>query len=94
MSIKDNIMTLGIPKRHKCPHCGKTESLNISERKNLADCMINNCEGLWALLNCGHCGYVNTIYPIRINGEECTPEECEKLMKEIAKYDKAGEQNG
>ena len=30
MSIKDNIMTLGIPKRHKCPHCGKTESLNAS----------------------------------------------------------------
>ena len=44
MSIKDNIKTLGIPKRHKCPHCGKTESLKISERKNLADCMINNCK--------------------------------------------------
>ena len=53
--------------------------------------MINNCKGLWALLHCGHCGYVDTIYPIRINGEECTPEECEKLMKEITKYDKAGE---
>lgn len=91
MSIKDNIMTLGIPKRHKCPHCGKTESLNISERQNIADCMISNCKGLWALLHCGHCGYVDTIYPIRINGKECTPEECEKLMKEITKYDKAGD---
>lgn len=29
---------------------------------------------------------------IRINGEECTPEECGKLMEEITKYDKAGEQ--
>ena len=56
--------------------------------------MINNCNGLWALLHCGYCGYVDTIYPIRINGEECTPEECEKLMKEITKYDKAGEHNG
>lgn len=45
MSIKDNIMTLGIPRRHKCPVCGKTESLNISERKNIADCMISNCKG-------------------------------------------------
>ena len=35
---------------------------------------------------------VDVIYPIRINGEECTPEECEKLMKEITKYDKAGEE--
>ena len=43
---------------------------------------------------CPECplSYVDTTYPIRINGEECTPEECEKLMKEIAKYDKAGEQ--
>ena len=54
--------------------------------------MISNHKGLWALLHCGHCGYVDTIYPIRINGKECTPEECEKLMKEIAKYDEAGEQ--
>ena len=89
----------------KCWHCeylenesgeclyGKTESLNISERKNLADCMISNSKGLWALLHCGYCGYVDVIYPIRINGEECTPEECEKLMEEITKYDKAGEQN-
>ena len=94
MSIKDNIKTVGIPKRHKCPHCGKTESLNISERKNLADCMISNSKGLWALLHCGCCGYVDVIYPIRINGEECTPEECETLMEEITKYDKAGEQDG
>ena len=93
MSIKDNIKTLGIPKRHKCPHCGKTESLNIPEREFIADCMISNRKGLWVLLHCGHCGYVDVIYPIRINGEECTPEECETLMEEITKYDKAGEQN-
>ena len=67
----------------KIPMLGKTESLNISERHNLADCMISNGNGLWALLHCGYCGYVDTIYPIRINGEECTPEDCEKLMEEI-----------
>ena len=87
MSIKDNIKTLGIPKRHKCPNCKKTESLKISERYNLAECMISNGNGLWALLHCGHCGYVDTIYPTRINGVECTPKECEQLMKEITKYD-------
>ena len=72
---------------------GKTESLNIPEREFIADCMISNRKGLWALLHCGHCGYVDVIYPIRINGEECTPEECKKLMEEITKYDKAGEQS-
>ena len=30
MTIKDNIRTLGVPKWHKCPHCGKRESLNLS----------------------------------------------------------------
>lgn len=52
--------------------------------------MISNGNGLWALLHCGHCGYVDTIYPTRINGVECTPEECEQLMKEITKYDMKG----
>ena len=52
--------------------------------------MINNGNGLWALLHCGHCGYVDTIYPTRINGVECTPEECEQLMQEIKKFDTKG----
>ena len=90
MNIKDNIKTLGIPKWHKCPNCKKTENLNIPERHNLAACMISNGNGLWALLHCGYCGYVDTIYPTRINGIECTPEECEQLMKEITKYDMKG----
>ena len=54
------------------------------------------CNWCWYhdLGNCNYCRKeFGKIYrPIRINGEECTPEECEKLMKEIAKYDKAGEQ--
>ena len=90
MTIKENINTIGISRLHKCPHCGKTESLKISERYNLAECMISNGNGLWALLHCGHCGYVDTIYPTRINGVECTPQECEQLTKEITKYDMKG----
>jgi hypothetical protein len=47
-----------------------------------------NSNGLWSLEHCGNCGYVVKTYPTRINGVECTKEECEKLADEIKRYDK------
>lgn len=88
ISAKNSITSLGITKQHKCPYCGKYERLKNDERYNLVNCMMNNCRGLWALLHCGHCGYVDKVYPIRINGISCTPKECDKLIEEIKKYDK------
>ena len=41
---------------------------------------------MWALLHCGHCGWVDKIYPTRINGVKCTPKECDELLKEIREY--------
>lgn len=81
-----NEMTLGIPKQHKCPNCKKTEKLNKEERYNLAYSMMCNGVGMFALLHCGHCGWVDKIYPTRINGIKCTPKECDELLKEIKKY--------
>lgn len=81
-----NEMTLGIPKQHKCPNCKQTEKLNDEERYNLAYSILCNCAGMWALLHCGHCGWVDKIYPTRINGVKCTPKECDELLKEIKKY--------
>jgi hypothetical protein len=49
--------------------------------------MIANCKGIWCLEHCGHCGYVNTVYPTAINGVACTREECKQLFEEIRQYD-------
>ena len=94
VSVNENIKTLGIPKSYKCSGCGRRVNLGFSERKNLADCIMANYAGLWALSHCKHCGYVDKIYPIRINRVNCTPAECDKLFEEIKKYDKkAGGKN-
>ena len=87
MSVKDNIQTLGIPQKVKCPHCGRTESLDVLRRRDLAESMMSNSNGLWALLHCGWCGYVRQIYPTRINGIACTKKECMELFEEIKRYD-------
>lgn len=88
-SAKENIKTLRIPKSFKCPNCAKRVYLSTEERINLADCVISNGAGLWALAQCGHCGYVRRIYPTAVNGVEITPSECDKLFEEIKMWDNA-----
>lgn len=86
--IKDRIETLGIPKSHKCPNCRKTTTLSYDERNNLAECILANGAGLWALLHCDYCGWVDEFYPTAINGVPATKEECEALFAEMKKYDR------
>lgn len=83
------INSLGIAKSHKCPNCKRTEKLNNEERYNLAYSILCNGAGMWALLHCGHCGWVDKIYPTRINGIKCTPHECKKLFLEIKEYERS-----
>lgn len=88
MSVQEkfNIRTLGVPQRIKCPKCKKSYRLGFDERRALADCMMYNSCGLWALSHCKHCGWVDTIYPTAINGISCTEEECKKLFDEMNTY--------
>ncbi len=86
------INSLGIAKSHKCPNCSKVERLNEEERHDIAECILNNGAGMFALLHCGHCGWVDKIYPTRINGIKCTPKECDELLSEIRQFEK-GEKN-
>lgn len=88
MKIKERfIVSIGIPKTVKCPACGRKETLDICERKNIAECIVNNSAGLWALNLCGNCGYTYQIFPKMINAVPCTKEECEKLFEELKKYE-------
>ena len=83
---EQRLKTLGIPKSHKCPHCGKRQELNDIDRFYLAESIQANFAGMWALLHCGRCGWVDKIYPTRINGVECTKQECDKLQEEMERY--------
>lgn len=77
------VKSLGIPKTHKCSSCKNTTYFAANERHLIADCMMNNCKGIWCLVECFHCGYTEIMYPNKINGIECTDEECDKLFKEL-----------
>lgn len=86
------INSLGIAKSHKCPNCKRTEKLNNEERYNLAYSILCKGAGMWALLHCGHCGWVDKIYPTRINGVKCTHDECEKLFLGFKEYERSEEE--
>lgn len=88
MSLKqDFIQTLGIPKTFKCKHCGRTNSLDISERHNIAECIMSNGAGIWCIVNCDICGVPQQYYPSAINGTPCTEKECDALFEELKKYE-------
>lgn len=77
----NKIRSLGIKKSWQCPMCKRTNTRTNTQRKNLAECMITNCVGLWALETCGHCAYTITVYPVSINGVACTAEEAQLVHK-------------
>ena len=81
--VEAYVKALGIPREHKCSRCKKITYSNAEQRNNMAECMVHNCAGIWCLVQCRHCGYVDQMYPTSINGIECTEEECKKLFKEI-----------
>ncbi len=89
MNPKEFIRSLGIERDAECPHCGKSWRRTIEERRNMADCMTSNHAGLWVLDGCPYCGWLNKIYPVRINNIPCTPEECDRLSKELKRYEEA-----
>ena len=87
------IQTLGIKKSYICRKCRKRMHVNDTDRHVLAECIMENSAGMWALIHCVHCGWVYKLYPIRINGVPCTPRECDQLHEEMKQYEKEKEES-
>lgn len=83
-----NIKTLGIPKQHVCPNCKKRQALNDNDRRNIAEGIMANEAGMWDLIHCERCGWVDMIYPAQINGIKCTKAECDELHLEMKELEK------
>lgn len=86
------INSLGIPQSATCESCGGMIRRSLYARQNLAECIMANGAGMWALENCPHCGYVMKTYPTAINGQKCTKEECDQLHEEMKKLENPKEQ--
>lgn len=90
--MKFGINSLGIRRYVTCEYCNEESKRSLYEQHTLAECIMSNGAGMWALESCKHCGYVMKTYPDTINGQKCTKAECDQLHEEMKKLENPKEQ--